>query len=79
MIFEVNTGAMARGKRKVPYPSMCLLQKLRELGGKVTLSSDCHSSDKLTAFLDVGLDAVRAAGFKTIWVWENGKFVEKEI
>lgn len=44
MIFEVNTGAISRGYRTSPYPSLTLLKALKAMGGSVILSSDCHSS-----------------------------------
>lgn len=47
VIFEVNTGAIARGFRSVPYPSKEILAYIKEHGGKTVLSSDCHSKDKL--------------------------------
>ena len=45
--FEINTGAMARGYRKTPYPSKEILQYLAEKSAKVIISSDCHSVDTL--------------------------------
>lgn len=41
-IFEINTGAIARGYRTTPYPSRALLTALSEMGGRVTISSDAH-------------------------------------
>ncbi len=79
VIFEVNTGAMARQKRAAPYPAGFLLKELNRLGGRVTLSADCHRKDLLVSHLDAALSAIQSAGFKTILVWENGKFTEKEI
>ncbi|MBQ8830339.1 MAG: histidinol-phosphatase [Oscillospiraceae bacterium] len=79
VIFEVNTGAIVRKKRDLPYPSPYLLKELREMGGKVTLSADCHDAVFLTGGFDLGLKVIREAGFKSVLVWENGKFIEKEI
>ena len=79
VVFEVNTGAMARKTRPSPYPADFLLEELFRLGGKVTLSADCHRKDLIVSHLDAALSAVKNAGFKTVSVWENGKFIEKEI
>lgn len=50
-IFEINTGAISRGYRTSPYPDGEILQFLGEHGGKVLISSDCHSAESLdTAF-----------------------------
>lgn len=42
LIFEINTGAMARGYRRSPYPEDFILQELRRRGEKLLFSSDCH-------------------------------------
>ena len=41
-IFEINTGAMARGYRSKPYPADFLLDEIERLDCSVILSSDCH-------------------------------------
>ena len=45
--FEVNTGAMSRGYRSTPYPSLSQLQYLADNGGSVILSGDAHHKDNL--------------------------------
>ncbi len=52
-VLEVNTGAMARGYMDTPYPLPELLGAWREMGGQVTITSDCHNAD----YLDFGFDA----------------------
>lgn len=53
-VFEINTGAMARGYRTTPYPEHSLLKKIIDGGGRVILSSDCHDKKFLDfAFSDV--------------------------
>ena len=42
VIFEINTGAMARGYRTKPYPESFVLEQLRLRGMPLLLSSDCH-------------------------------------
>ena len=42
VIFEINTGAIARGYRKTPYPEPWLLDELRRRKTPLILSSDCH-------------------------------------
>ncbi len=51
--FEINTGAMANGYKKEPYPSKEILQIIRSLGGKIMINSDCH--DK--SLLDFGFES----------------------
>lgn len=46
-IFEINTGAMARGYRSRPYPADFLLAEIEKLECPVILSSDCHDRNQL--------------------------------
>ncbi len=47
VLFEINTGAMARGYRTTPYPGPLLRRAIARRGGTFILSSDCHSKDQL--------------------------------
>ncbi len=51
-VFEINTGAIARGWRSEPYPSLEILSYIRERGGTFLLSSDSHSKDTLAFQFD---------------------------
>lgn len=66
-IFEVNTGAISRGYRSEPYPSRELLDALREMGGRVTISADAHHVSSVTCAFDLAETIIREAGFKDIW------------
>lgn len=46
-VFEINTGAMAKGYRTTPYPAPFILEHIRDKGGRVVLNSDCHDREKL--------------------------------
>lgn len=54
-LFEINTGAMSRGYRTVPYPSESLIGYIAERGGEFVITTDSHSRD----FLDYGFDTAR--------------------
>lgn len=45
--FEINSGAISRGYRTFPYPSMNILKYIAEHKGKVILSSDSHQKDTI--------------------------------
>ncbi len=45
--FEINTGAVSRGYRSVPYPSSEITEYIKSRGGRFVLSSDSHSKDTL--------------------------------
>ena len=46
-IFEINTGAIGRGYRKMPYPSPYLLRRIAEKRGRVMINSDAHKKEQL--------------------------------
>lgn len=45
--FEINTGAISRGYRTVPYPAMPIYRYLKDHGARFLLSSDSHSAGTL--------------------------------
>lgn len=63
---EVNTGAMARGRMTAPYPAAFLLEAWREMGGAVTLTSDCHQAEKLDYAFPETLQMLMDAGYRTV-------------
>ena len=75
-LFEVNTGAISRGYRSVPYPADWLIKHLAERGARFTLSSDCHNAPFLDCFFRESLDMLRAAGIRSIWQYHGGHFTE---
>ena len=77
-LLEVNTGAIARGRRTRPYPDFSQLARWRELGGRVILGSDCHDAEKLTCAFDDALDMIRRAGFKSVWRLGEGSELFEE-
>lgn len=45
--FEINTGAISRGYKTLPYPSEPIRKYIKEKGGAFILSGDAHSKDTL--------------------------------
>lgn len=78
-LVEVNTGAIARGYRRDPYPAQNLLHILKKYDCGLILSSDSHS----TSTLDFGFDEARATlkdiGFKHIYNLFDGGFVKEKL
>lgn len=62
-IFEVNTGAIARGYRKTPYPSEKILSFIKKNGGRIILTSDCHDKEKLSCRFDETEAELERIGF----------------
>ena len=64
-VLEINTGGMARGYLSTPYPTLELLCAWRELGGQITLTSDCHDRRYLAHAFPEAAALARQAGFRT--------------
>lgn len=62
-LLEVNTGAMSRGYRSVPYPALFLLREWRDMGGKIILTADAHSAGAIVYGYAQAAELARAAGF----------------
>ncbi len=66
VIFEINTGSMSRGYRRLPYPDAPLLRRICENGGRVIINSDAHNSDHLLAKFDVAMMIAKNIGFGSV-------------
>lgn len=78
-VFEVNTGAIARGYRTEPYPEKWILRKIKEKGGKVILSSDCHKKEMLDCYYEQAVEYVKDCGFDEIHYFDGEKFLPEKI
>ena len=71
--FEINTGAVARGRRSIPYPSPEILKMIKKHGGKITISSDCHNKEYLDFGFDLAADLAHSAKFSETACIINGE------
>ena len=65
-VLEVNTGGMAKGVMDEPYPTRELLGAWLEMGGKVTITSDCHDARRLDFGFDRMLEMLKRIGYKRV-------------
>ena len=79
VIFEINTGAMARGYRTVPYPAPFLLRRIHERGGRITVASDSHSADTILYGYAEAFGLAWACGFRDYWVLTGSGFQAQAI
>lgn len=75
LIVEINTGAISRGYRTQPYPDLPVLKHLRERGGRITITSDCHRDEWIDFAFDKAVAAAKAAGFQETYVLKQNRFV----
>lgn len=85
-VLEVNTGGMARGYLSTPYPTMDLLCAWREMGGHITLTSDCHDARYLDYAFDTALNLIRKVGFRSLMqlgrsgnLWEEVEIIPNSL
>ena len=78
-IFEINTGAISRGYRTMPYPQKQVLEYIRSNGGEVIYSSDAHSKSALFCEFDSVVEYARSIGYKSIKKLGKKGFFDVEI
>ena len=77
--FEVNTGAISRKHRTIPYPAPFILKELHSIGEKIILTSDCHNKEYLNVGYSDAIELIKECGFKSIVIKTNGEFEEVPI
>lgn len=77
--FEVNTGAISRGYRKSPYPSMDILKELKNRGFGAVITSDCHDRRFLDTGFSMARDMLKEAGYKSQFILTNDGFTESGL
>ena len=63
-LLEINTGAISRGYRTVPYPALFLLREWRSMGGQVILTADAHHAHHVIFGYAQAAELAEAAGFR---------------
>lgn len=77
--FEINTGAISRGYRTCPYPSLEILKAIHDGGGSIAFSSDSHEKSTLQFWFPEAADLARRAGFTTHVVLGKNGYEDVEI
>lgn len=72
--FEVNTGAIARGYRKTPYPTADILKELKAHGFGAVVSSDCHDARMLDCGFADACELLADCGFKEKYILTDKGF-----
>ena len=76
-IFEINTGAIARGYTSVPYPNPEMLKFLHDHGSKIMINSDCHDACYLNHSFDLAIELAKAAGYKSAVILGRNSLFEE--
>lgn len=73
---EMNTGAIGRGYRSVPYPNPAILRRIREMGGEILINSDAHAIENLDTGFDLCAELARECGFDYVLRLRRAGFEE---
>ena len=74
-IFEVNTGAIARGYRRLPYPAIDLIKGMKDMGFGVCITSDCHNKDFIDIAFEESRELLQACGYKEKFILTKQGFM----
>ena len=75
-LIEMNFGAMTRGVKSTPYPSLNLLEFIKQKNGRIIIGGDCHSANFVAFGMKEGEEILKNKGFKSVTVYRNGKYIE---
>ena len=79
IIVEVNTGAIARGYSKTPYPHKYILRNLAKKGIPITISADAHTPGNLCHAFNDALELIKSTEHKTVMVYQDTGFKEVSL
>lgn len=72
--FEVNTGAIARGYRKTPYPSPFIVKEFKRMGFGAVITSDCHDKNFLDCEYETAEELLKECGFEERYILTTDGF-----
>ncbi len=71
IIIEINTGAISRGYRNIPYPALPLLNFCKEKNIMMTLNGDSHTTEGLNGSYEATLANLREIGIHSLYQLEK--------
>ncbi len=78
-IFEVNTSPLFKKLDLDVYPSPFLLRELLSLGANVMINTDAHCTEQLLYGIEQTIELLRDIGFRQIMLWQDGRFIKREL
>ena len=65
---EINTGAISRGYRSVPYPILPILKEMKRQGFGILFTSDCHDKTHFDCYYKEAEALAKEAGYEEYYV-----------
>ncbi len=78
-LFEVNTGAIARGYRTTPYPAVPIVKELNNTGFGAVITSDCHDAEHFDCYYSEAKELLATCGFKYIHILTENGFIPVKL
>jgi len=78
-IVEVNTGGMARGYTREPYPSRWILEECLAMDIPVMVNSDTHNPDTIDFYFDESYQLLREIGYKSQRILLHGEWQDVSL
>ena len=79
LIVEVNTRGLYKKRSDSLFPDGYALQKVKQLGIPVLISSDAHQPDEMNNLFDYTRKRLIDFGFQELMFFENGKWIGKSL
>ncbi len=76
--FEINCGAVNRGRKAELYPNRMLLKALHDFGGQIFINSDAHDAAHLNGGFEIAVQTAIECGFGEVCILKHdsrGKMV----
>ena len=73
-LFEVNTGCISRGYRRLPYPTVEITREFARRGFGAVITSDCHDARMLDCAFNEATELLSACGFKEKYILTDRGF-----
>lgn len=71
-IVEINTRGLYKNRYHSFFPGPGIMKEMAKLQIPVTISSDAHTPREVALRLNDAAEALRAAGYKDVWIFEDG-------
>jgi histidinol-phosphatase (PHP family) len=78
-IVEINTRGWYSGRVDSCYPSPWILERMAQMKIPVTISSDAHRPEEISAGIGFAVETLLGCGYKSVVVLENGKWTPQPL
>jgi histidinol-phosphatase (PHP family) len=73
-IIEINTRGLYMKRYHSFFPGPGIMKEMAKLQIPVTISSDAHKPDEVALGVDDAAEALRAAGYEDVWIFEGNSW-----